>query len=104
MTSPGRMRAMLRAELPAVHGANLITRYRPVHLLGPCVDAAREVINLLEGLRQEVLRGRTAAHPMVAVEDDRRAPVERLQVFRSLLVQMPRALDRRDVALALRAD
>src|SRR4051812_41255504 len=57
----------------------LVPGHRRIDRLRPGVDAAREVEHLLEPLLQEVLGRALAAPAVVAMEDQRRVPIERHQ-------------------------
>ena len=79
-----------RAHSPVGSGRISVAGHGRIHELGPGVDSALQVVQIPETvLAQKILRRGLAAYAMVAVEHDRRVPIQVQEVVVTLLVEEP---------------
>src|SRR5438309_667199 len=81
-----------------------VTRQCRIDGLEPRVDSARQVVDILKAFAKQVLGIFAAANSMVAVQGDRRVPVEPEQVLSTCLMEGTRRRNASERSLVLRPD
>src|ERR671910_927034 len=99
-----RNRSAVGCRAPRACVYPLVARYRRIDEHRPCVDAALQVVQILESLAVEVLSGLLAADAVVALEDDGGLAIAKEQRIVIRPVQQTRPGDGGDGALLRGAD
>ena len=82
----------------------LVARYGGIDELRPGVDPSAKIVKMAEPLAAEVLRGVLTAYAVMALEHDRRTPIQTTQCIVIRLIKQARAVELREGALVVRPD